>query len=312
MASKPRVQPHSDLPRLGMPDWFADCESGFDEADYVVFGAPYDKTYSFRAGAADGPSMIREAAWNFELWNPRLGIDLSNVAMHDMGDAPISNQDEPAAMVDKVQEFVRPIVKNGKVPLMLGGEHNLAAPVVRALKEAGKSFAVIHFDAHLDFRNEYEGDKNNHACVLRRISETIGVDRCASIGVRSIEKQEWKEARDQGLYYIMNEEIHEEGVKASIKRIMDQVDADYYYLTLDIDGVDPAYAPGTGTPEPFGLTDRDARDVVRALAPRLIGMDVLEVAPTWDHGRTALLAAKLVREAIFHREFARRGPDKDV
>lgn len=303
--SKQSPHPHQEDSRLGMPPGFADCEAGFDEAEYVFFGAPYDRTHSFRPGAAHGPPAVREATWNFELWNPRLGIDLADVKMHDKGDAPISNDDTPTRMVEKVQEFARPIVRRGKFPLMVGGEHNLAAPVVRALKEAGKSFAVIHFDAHLDFRDEYEDDKNNHACVLRRISEVVGVEKCASIGVRSMSKDEWKDARDQGLYYVMNEDVHEDGVKKSIRRLMDHVDADYYYLTLDIDGVDPAYAPGTGTPEPFGLTDRDARDVVRALAPRLIGMDVLEVAPTWDHGQTALLAGKLVREAIFYREYAR-------
>jgi agmatinase len=298
--------PHDGEPRLGLARLFADCEAGFEDARYVVFGAPYDRTYSFRPGASKGPGAIREAAWNFELWNPRLGIDLAEVPMHDMGDAPVSNEDAPDAMVEKVQAFVRPVVRAGKVPLMLGGEHNLAAPVVRALEEAGKSFAVVHFDAHLDFRDEYEGERNNHACVLRRISETIGVDRCASYGVRSMSKEEWRQAQDQGLRFVTNEEVHDEGVPATLGRVLEELDADYYYLTLDIDGVDPAYAPGTGTPEPFGLTDRDARDVVRTLAPRLIGMDVLEVAPTWDHGRTALLAAKLVREAVFYREHAHR------
>jgi agmatinase len=302
--------PHDGLPGLGMPSYFADCEAGFDEARYVVFGAPYDRTASFRPGAALGPEAIREAAWNFELWNPRLGIDLEEVPMHDMGNAPISNQDTPDEMVKKLEAFIQPAVRQGKVPIMLGGEHNLAAPVVRALKGAGKDFAVIHFDAHLDFRNEYEGEKNNHACVLRRISEEIGVEKCASVGVRSIEKQEWKEAQDQGLFYLMNEDVHEMGIQKAMRQLTKHVDADFYYLTLDIDGVDPAYAPGTGTPEPFGLTDRDARDVVRALAPNLLGLDVLEVAPPWDHGQTALLAAKLAREAIFYREYALRKPSR--
>lgn len=272
---------------------FADANASFDDADIVIFGVPYDRTTSFRAGARHGPNAIREASWNFEAFMMDHGVSIPDFAICDLG-----NTEEfgaPPEMFEGVKSFASNIVSKGKMPIALGGEHSIAPACVRAF---GKDVGVLGIDAHLDFRDSYLNERYSHACSARRISDHVGVDHVVYMGVRSFSEEEKADLESLGLEYVSAYEIHDTSIESGVKTALSRVDREKIYLTIDIDGVDPAFAPAVGNPEPFGLTPLQVKKVLNIVGDRLVGLDINEVAPTWDHGQTALLAARIVREAI--------------
>ena len=278
-----------------MPSYlqFADANASFEEARVVIFGVPYDRTTSFRGGTRHGPAAIRQASWNFETYLMEHKRDLQDVKFHDQG-----NTEEfgaPSEMVKGVRSFTAPIVKAGKIPLVLGGEHSLSPGVVKAFP---KDIGVIGLDAHLDFRESYLGEKFSHACSARRIADHVGVKHVVYMGIRSQSKEETVDVKKLGLKAITSSYVEENGIVDAIQRALDIVARKNVYLTIDVDCIDPAYAPGVGNPEPFGLKPSDVKKVIDTLGPSLVGMDINEVAPQWDGGQTALLAARLAQEAI--------------
>lgn len=287
---------------MNFPNYFADAESSFDEADFVIFGVPYDKTSSFRMGAVDGPKEIRQASWNFETYNLMTGNDLSDVKFHDYGDLEVKN-DSPKSMIKKVKEFTLQILQENKFPIVLGGEHSITSGIIQAFP---KDVAVLSLDAHIDFRKQYENEPLSHACVIRRISEHIDIKNIAVLGIRSAEKEEFVEAKKQNLFFIDSFEIKNAGIAKAIEKTKKHLKNKKIYLTLDIDVLDLAYAPGTSTPEPFGLTSFDVIQCIESFSPQLVGFDVVEVCPAYDKGQTALLAARFTRyviDQVFFRKF---------
>jgi len=272
---------------------FADASSSVDDAVAVIFGVPYDRTASFRSGARLGPNAIREASWNFERYFMEYGRDITSVPFADVGNTEEFGPSE--SMVKGVRAKAAEIVRRGKVPIALGGEHSIAPAVVEAFP---KDVGVIGIDAHLDFRNEYLGDRYSHACSARRISDHVGVQRVVYSGVRSYSRGEREDLERLGLVYVSAEEVHRDGIAKALDRALKAVDRERVYLTIDMDGIDPAYAPAVGNPEPFGLTPLDVKHVINRLGDRLAGMDVNEVSPHYDQGQTAIVAARLVREAL--------------
>jgi len=276
------------------PNYFADAESSFNDADFVIFGVPYDKTSSFRHGADQAPNEIRQAGWNFETYNIKTGVDLRDIKFHDYGDLDVKN-DAPEVMVKKVREFTSNLLKKNKFPIAIGGEHSITPGVIQAFP---KDIAVLSLDAHIDFRQQYENEPYNHACVIRRIADLINIENIAVLGIRSVEKEEFEEAKNKKLFYRDSFFIKENGIKKAISNTKKYLKNKKIYLTLDIDVLDPAYAPGTSTPEPFGLTPYDIIECIDGFSSQLIGFDVVEVCPPFDKGETALLAAKLIRYVI--------------
>lgn len=272
---------------------FADAKATLDEADVVLYGVPYDRTASFRSGSRLGPNAIREASYNFESYHMDRKVDLADLKFCDLGNT--EEYGPTKDMVDGVQRISRDLVKKGKVPIAIGGEHSIAPAAVMGFP---KDIGVIGIDAHLDFRDEYLNERFSHACSARRIADHVGVDDVVYTGVRSFSAEEAEDLQRLGLTYVSVFEIQEKGVDRALDRALKAVAAEKIYLTIDMDGVDPAYAPAVGNPEPFGLAPTDVKRIVDRLAPKLVGMDVNEVAPGWDHGQTALLAARIVREAI--------------
>lgn len=279
---------------MNFPNYFADAESSFDDAEFVIFGVPYDKTSSFRLGASQAPKEIRQAGWNFETYNLRTGFDIRDAKIHDYGDLELEN-DSPAVMVEKVTAFTKKVLDKNKFPIALGGEHSITPGIVKAFP---KDIAVVSLDAHIDFRNIYENEKYNHACAIRRITDHINIKNIAVLGIRSAEKEEFEEAKKQGLFYINSFDIQKIGIKRAIEKTKNYLKNDKIYLTLDIDVIDPAYSPGTSTPEPFGLTPNDILECIESFAKNLVGFDVVEVCPPHDNGESSLLAAKFVRYVI--------------
>ena len=272
---------------------FADAVAKYDDARIALFGVPYDRTCSFRGGSRYGPAAIRQASYNFETFMMDHQRDILDVPFADLGDTPVFGPS--ADMVTGVSKMASDILGAGKVPIAIGGEHSLAPAVVRAFP---KDVGVIGIDAHLDFRDSYLDDRWSHACSARRIADHVGVEHVIYMGVRSYSREEREDLERLGLTYVSVFEIHERGIVATLQRAMKQIDRDQIYLTIDIDGVDPAYAPGVGNPEPFGIAPIQIKRLLGILGPSLIGLDLNEVSPAWDHGQTALLAARLIREAI--------------
>ncbi|MCI4327082.1 MAG: agmatinase [Thermoplasmata archaeon] len=284
---------------------FADASATFDDARFVILGVPFDRTTSFRPGARFGPDSIRQHSWNFESYDLETGVDLSEVAIHDLGN--VEEFGFARDMVTSVREEVRPIYAAGKIPIVLGGDHACSPPCVEAYPD-GSSIGVLYLDAHMDFRASYLGDDRSHACSSRRIVEKVGAKNVVVLGVRSVSREEIEDNRSIGMPYITAHEVAEDGIEASVKKALSMLKTERVYVSLDIDAIDPAYAGGTGTPEPFGLTPRDVKHAIGAVAPRLAGLDIMEVSPHYDTGNTSLLAARLAREAIVRCVASHRVP----
>jgi len=266
---------------------FADANSSFNDAKFVIFGVPFDSTSSFRSGSRFAPNRIREASYNFETYLMEQDVDLIDIPFHDAGNLDeYGNVDE---MTGAVEDAVKKILP--KFPILIGGEHSLTIGAVKTLKNV----SVVFIDAHLDFREEYLGIKNSHACVSRRVSEIVGIENVFSIGVRSFSREEKNDAEKLGLKYVSSFDVKEKGIENIIRNLNLKKKI---YLSLDMDGVDPAFAPGVGNPEPFGLTPLDVVKCIKILSDRLVGFDVTEVCPPYDNGNTSLLGARIIRDLI--------------
>ncbi len=272
--------------------FFADADSSFKDAEFVIIGAPFDATASFRKGARFAPEEIRKESYNFESYLFEHDITLSDIAIHDFGN--IKRCKEPDEMMMEVKKVIKRIVNEEKFPILIGGEHSVTFPAITCFKDIG----VVYLDAHLDFRDEYLGERNSHACSARRISEAVGVDNIVLLGIRSFSMEEKEAAARLGLSYIDVFEIRKNGINKSIKTVLSKLKRKAIYLTLDMDVIDPAYASGVANPEPFGLNPEQIKRCINLLSNRLVGFDVVEVSPPYDNGNTSSLAARLISEVI--------------
>lgn len=279
---------------MKIPNYFADAVSSFNDADFVIFSVAYDRTYSFRPGARKAPDQIRNASWNFETYDLRTSVDFKDINVHDYGDLNVSELD-PEKMIEKVKGFTSFILSKKKIPICLGGEHSITPGIVYAYPD---DICVLSLDAHLDFRDEYNNQKYNHACTTKRISDYIKIENIGVLGVRSAEKQELDEAKKQGLFFKTSFEMKKIGINNILSETKKFFKNKKMYLTIDIDVIDPSFAPGTGTPEPFGISPFDLLEIIDIFSPQIIGFDVVEVNPDFDNGESTILAAKIIRNLI--------------
>ena len=272
---------------------YADAESDYDSADAFILGIPYDRTSSFKAGAREAPFQIRRASYNFEEFHFEHGLDLPQMNIFDQGNC--EDPFLPEDMMDEVKFFMAPAVRDGKFTVAIGGEHSVNIPIIQCFKS--NDIALITIDAHLDSRDEYLGTKYSHACVTRRAAEHLGIENVFSLGVRSISREELE--RDDVVSHITSFDIKKKGMEWAVKKALDSIKNERVYLSLDMDGIDPAFAPGTGTPEPFGLEPIDVKNAINLIGDRLAGFDVTEVCPPADpSGITSILAARFINEAF--------------
>ncbi|WP_248896050.1 arginase family protein [Haloplanus halobius] len=271
---------------------FPGASAGRDAADYVVVGAPLGISTTFQPGTRFGPDRIRKFAASFEDYDHRTGHHFSGLSVHDHGD--IHAWDDAAEYVDYLAGTLRDIVTDGAVPLLLGGEHTVSIAGVRAVDPD----LFVCLDAHLDLRADFDGNPWSHACVTRHALETA--DHAIVVGARAGSETEWDRAADDDVTVISPETVTAQGVAAVRDAVTDAVDpaSATTYLSVDIDAADPAAAPGTGTMEPGGLSAREMRSVVRAVAPLADGGDVVEVNDR-DDGQAATLGGKLLRDLVF-------------
>ena len=267
---------------------FADADAEYSSADYVLFGVPFDGTTSFKAGCRDAPLAIRQVSYNIETYLPFYDLEMTDISVHDMGDMYVECL--PDLMVEQVADAVSDLIKDEKVPIMMGGEHSVTIGAVQTLKP--KWYVVC--DAHLDMQDEYRGSPFNHDCVTARVSEVV--ENIVIIGARSGCKEEFEYARENYHLYTADD-VEERGIRAVLDEVSELIGDDSLYLSIDADAIDCCLTPGLGTPEPFGLTPKDVRAVIRRLAKNAVGFDYVEVLPN-DQGQTAMVAAHMIREFI--------------
>ncbi|MDE0331088.1 MAG: agmatinase [Nitrospinae bacterium] len=265
--------------------------STFESSRVVLLGCPFDETASFRRGARSGPDAIREASHCLETFSPELEEDLEDAALCDLGDVDFPSSDTEAVLASIRSQASR-IFRSGKRPVFLGGEHLVSLPQVEAALASFPGLAVFQWDAHADLRDDYLGEKLSHACVMRRILELEGVGPLRQFGVRSGTREEFEWMRAEGTL----RPLTPEAVAAALQETGDRA----VYLTIDVDVVNPGEMPGTGSPEPGGPGLDALMDCIGLLwtaGARIIGADVVELAPEWDpSGASAVAAAKIVRE----------------
>lgn len=259
-------------------------------AKAALIGVPYDRTQSYRPGAASGPEAIRQASVSLETYSPALGLDLSELGLADLGDLEVAHL-EPRAMVEQVAEALRGLPP-GTLSVVLGGDHTVTAGAVRAIHASFPDLRVVVLDAHLDLREAYEGDPWSHACTLRRVLDHLGDGRLVVLGARSGLREEWELAR-RHCRWVCEPLALPETVHAELRSYP-------VYLSVDLDVLDPAYAPGVGNPEPGGPSFSELLQALYLLRDLpVVGLDLVEAAPELDpSGATAVSAAKLVREMV--------------
>jgi len=286
------------VPRYGGPATFARLPR-IDEvtrADAAVVGVPFDSGVTYRPGARFGPSHIRESSRLLRPYNPALDVSpFASLQVVDAGDFAVNPFSIDQAISD-IERGARGLLERVPHLLTLGGDHTIALPLLRAFAAAHGPVAVIHFDAHLDTWDTYFGASYTHGTPFRRASEEGLLDRsgCIHVGIRGPLFSDADLAQDSGLGFsvISAPEADDLGVAGMVQRIAGRVGDRPAYVSVDIDVLDPAYAPGTGTPEAGGLTSRELLGVLRSFAHlNLIGADIVEVAPSYDHAQITGIAA---------------------
>ncbi len=269
-------------------DWyFSIANSLFENADYIIFGIPYDSTQSFKSGSRFAPNAIREASWNLESYSQYFSYNLDYAKVCDSGNINCDGSFED--IEKRILDFLERVET---VPIAIGGEHIVSYAVV----EDFENVCYLSFDAHFDLRDEFDGTKYSHACTLRRVYE-LGFD-IVLIGVRSGLEDEKRFADENGIKYYYSWEILEKGVNFIVD---DLLKYDAFYLSLDVDVFDPAFAPGVSTPEPFGLHPIHFLKILEKISKKVVGLDIVEVIPDSEK-ITQTLAAKLIIEFIAARE----------
>ncbi len=275
-----------------------------ERADIAVLGIPFDAGTSFRPGARFGPSHIRESSRLLRPYNPAQDAKPFALAqVVDAGDLAV-NPFNIAEALEQIEAGAKILLDAGLKIVSLGGDHTIALPLLRALHAKHGPIAVIHFDAHLDTWDTYFGAEYTHGTPFRRASEEGLLDKnaCIHIGVRGplYSDQDLAQDGDLGFQIVHATELDEIGTAGAIERMLQRVGDRPVYVSIDVDVLDPAFAPGTGTPEAGGLSSRELLRLIRALDQvNLIGADIVEVAPAYDHAQiTAIAAAHIAYELI--------------
>lgn len=266
------------------------------DAEVVVVGVPFDTGVSYRPGARFGPAHVRESSRLLRPYNPATGVATFAAAqIVDAGDTAVNpfNISEAVQQIDDAATALR---AGGRRLLTIGGDHTIALPNLRSVARDHGKIAVIHFDAHLDTWDTYFGEPITHGTPFRRASEEgiLDLERCLHVGTRGplYDEQDLRDDKRLGFAIISATEIEEEGVASAIERMLTRVGNAPVYVSIDIDVLDPAHAPGTGTPEAGGMTSRELLRMLRALKDvNLVGAEVVEVAPAYDHAQVTGIAA---------------------
>jgi agmatinase len=271
---------------------FLESRDDYRNAGIILLGVPLDITSSFRTGSWDAPQAVRAASQGLEDYSPQMDRDLGECAFYDAGDLllPLGNLQ---ACLSRIGQACRLIAGDSKIPFMLGGEHLVTLPAVQTMASYFPGLVVLQFDAHADLRDNYLGESLSHATVLRRICEVVGSGSVYQFGIRSGTRDEFQYGHAHTNFFPFE-------AAGRLRSCLPGLKERPVYVTMDIDIVDPAYAPGTGTPEPGGIQPVEVFEILTMLQElQVVGLDIVELAPAYDpSGITAMLVAKMAREAL--------------
>lgn len=270
---------------------FIGCDCEYNESDIVIFGAPFDSTTSYRPGTRFASAAIRGESYGIETYSPYLDKDLEDIKVFDGGDLELPFG-SPDTALNMIEEMTSQIIKDGKKPLMLGGEHLVTLGAFRAAAKHYEDLHLVHFDAHTDLRDDYLGVKLSHATVIRRCYDIIGDNKIYQFGIRSGERAEFKWAEGKINTCKFNFDTLPEAVE--------KLKGKNVYFTIDLDVLDPSEFPGTGTPEAGGVSFKELLEAISLVAGlNVVAADMNELSPVYDKsGISTALACKVLRELL--------------
>lgn len=270
---------------------FISCDNEYDESSIVVYGAPFDATTSFRPGTRFASQAMRPDSYGLETYSLYQDKDLEDYKYFDGGDLelPFGN---PEKALEIIEEFATKILDDKKIPCMIGGEHLVTLGNIRAFSKKFDDLYIIHFDAHADLREDYMGEKLSHACVIKRAWDILGDGKIYQFGIRSGDRDEVYNGR--GHVYTRNFDLE------TLPEIVNKLKGKNVYVTIDLDVLDPSIFPGTGTPEPGGITFKEIIEGIKTFKDlNIVGFDINELAPHYDQsGVSTAVACKVLREML--------------
>ena len=272
---------------------FIACRASLPEARVALFGIPFEGRVNLRRGADHGPRELRLASDSIETYAPFLGRDLEDLAIADLGDCELGDG-SPREQLGRAREEIRRFWRPGLRPVMLGGDHTATLPVIEVLAPAIPELRILQLDAHPDLREEFLGERYNYASAMARVMDVVAPERVYQVGMRTGAREEYQRKAPH-LF-----PAHRTRPLDAVRSLLPELAAHPLYVTVDVDVLDPSEAPGTGAPEPCGITAAELVEIVRLLAPcSIVGTDLMEVAHAWDpSGRTGITASWILREAI--------------
>ncbi|MDP2844227.1 MAG: agmatinase [Acetobacterium sp.] len=270
---------------------FLGCDNDYGESAIVVFGAPFDSTTSFRPGTRFASKTMRGESYGLETYSPYQDKDLEDLAIFDGGDLELCFGDTQKAL-DMIESYTTRLLRDNKLPVMIGGEHLVTLGAVRAVARKYPDLHVIHFDAHADLRDDYLGVTLSHATVLHRVWDIIGDGRIYQFGIRSGERSEFQWGKD----HVTTQKFNFNGLAEVVEKLAGKP----VYFTLDLDVLDPSVFPGTGTPEPGGVSFLELLEAIQQVSQlNLVGCDINELSPVYDQsGASTAVACKVLRELL--------------
>jgi len=282
---------------------FSGFQTSFKQAEYIIIGVPFDITSTYRTGARFAPLAIREASLNIETYSFRTGLDIEKLKIHDAGD--LHTTSDTTETLKRLTLVTKDIINQQKTPITIGGEHTITLGAVKGLDT---KTAIIDFDAHLDLRNEYMNLKTSHTTFMRRTNEQTHPQTIIEIGTRAVCQEELNYAKKANIQYHTTQQIRKQGTKKTADTINKTLaDHKKIYLTIDMDALDPAFAPAVQNPEPDGLSTEVFFNLLQEICDnRIAALDLVEVTPHYDNGITAALAAKTLFEVLCFIEKAKK------
>jgi len=292
---------------------FLGCDNDYEESEIVIFGAPFDSTTSYRPGTRFASKAMRSESFGIETFSPYQSMDLLDVPVFDGGDIELSFG-SPERALRQIEDFAKEIYVDQKVPVMIGGEHLVTLGSVRQAVRAYPNLYILHFDAHADLRDDYLGERLSHACVMRRSWELVGDGRIFQFGIRSGDRTEFAWSEEAGLGGFRHVDTNKFSFKY-LQSALELLDGKNVYFTIDLDVLDPSVFPGTGTPEPGGVSFMELLDAVISVTRsnvNIVGCDINELAPVYDQSGVSTAAAnKILRELLIGIDY-NKSKKKDI
>ena len=275
-----------------LPKKFLGCEDSFEDSDYVIFGAPFDGTTTFRPGTRFAPQVMRVESIGLETYSPYFDLDIEDYKVNDSGDLDLPFGSTQVAL-EIIQEQAKKIFDSNKKPLMIGGEHLVSLPVIKEAFKKYPDLHIIHFDAHTDLREEYLGEKLSHSSVFKRVWDFMGDNRIYQFGIRSGTKEEFYWSKE-GHTYINKFNFD------TLDEIVEKIKDKPVYFSVDLDVLDPSIMSGTGTTEAGGVTFNELINAIKEDSPlNIVGADIVGLSPHYDHsGVSTAVACKILREIL--------------